>query len=197
MIRVFIKKIVASVILKAVGFELENFEELIAKKHKKYVTVLINHTSNWDGFLSFLTCWIVDARFKILLKNSAFRKKWVSLIFRILGFIPVDRSKKTGLVEILVEEYNKRDEMTFLLAPEGTRRKVETLKTGFYNIATAANIPLLLAGYDYPRKKVICGGFFFPSGDYDSDLKKILEFYETKTIAKFPKNAFIQNLNSK
>ena len=71
----------------------------------------------------------------------------------------------------------------FILAilPEGTRSKVDSWKSGFYHIARGAGVPVLLAYLDYPSKTGGIGPLISLTGDPQTDLAKIAEFYSTKT----------------
>ncbi len=54
----------------------------------------------------------------------------------------------------------------FALSPEGTRSRSEKWKSGFYRIAVAAEVPILIIAFDYSRKVVRLGPLFRPTGDY-------------------------------
>ena len=63
------------------------------------------------------------------------------------------------------------------MAPEGTRKKVERLKTGFLRIATQTNSKIMLAGIDFSNKTIQLGDFFTPSGDIEKDLESIKDYF--------------------
>jgi 1-acyl-sn-glycerol-3-phosphate acyltransferase len=77
--------------------------------------------------------------------------------------------------------------MTLVLAPEGTRKRTDRWKSGFYRIAVAAGVPILLAGLDYSRKVVFFGPLVQPSGDYEKDLARIQSHYDAGMALK-PEN---------
>jgi amidase len=72
--------------------------------------------------------------------------------------------------------------------PEGTRKKVERWKMGFYHIALGAGVPVVLAALDYGHKCVVIGPPFWPTGDEQADLAQILAYYRPFT-PKIPANA--------
>jgi 1-acyl-sn-glycerol-3-phosphate acyltransferase len=76
-----------------------------------------------------------------------------------------------------------------ILSPEGTRKKVERWKMGFYHIALGAGVPIVLGALDYQNRRVFIGPTFVPSGDEAADLEKILAFYRP-FIPKKPEYAF-------
>jgi 1-acyl-sn-glycerol-3-phosphate acyltransferase len=73
-----------------------------------------------------------------------------------LGGTGVDRFSKHGVVEQVVEKFNKANNLFIALSPEGTRKKVDKLRTGFYYIAKKANVPIIMVGLDYSKKETEC-----------------------------------------
>jgi 1-acyl-sn-glycerol-3-phosphate acyltransferase len=63
------------------------------------------------------------------------------------------------------------------IAPEGTRKKVQKWKSGFWQIARAANVPILPVYFHYPEKIVGLGPLFHPGEDLAADMAKLREFY--------------------
>lgn len=96
---------------------------------------------------------------------------------RFMGGIPVERSKKTGLVQQIIDRFNESDDLFIALSPEGTRGKVTQWKSGFYHVANGAEVPIAMGYLDYDRKVGGFGPLFVPSGDYDKDLIKLQDFY--------------------
>ena len=69
------------------------------------------------------------------------------------------------------------DRLLIAIAPEGTRGKARCWKTGFYNIANGAGVPISLGFLDYARKVGGVGMTIMPTGDYDADMETIKAFY--------------------
>lgn len=145
---------------------------------KKAVWVGTPHYSNWD----FVACLGGRAELKIdigfLAKSQLFT--WYSgWLFRAMGCYPVHRNKSSNLVDTVVAMFNGHDTLHIAITPEGTRKDVDRLKTGFYRIALQANVPLILIGFDYPRKAVVVSEPIYLKGDYPADMKTIYDFYLT------------------
>ena len=144
---------------------------------KKYVVAVGPHTSNWDFLLA------VAARSVLLMENAKYMGKHVLFkppygwIFRALGGIPVDRTKHTNMVDQMAEEFRKRESLILALAPEGTRKKVKKLKTGFYYIAKAAEVPIVCAGFDYVKREIVIGNPFYPTENVEDDIIEISKFF--------------------
>lgn len=80
------------------------------------------------------------------------------------------------MVDQIVEIFNSREEFNITISPEGTRKYNLHWKTGFYQIALKANIPIQMVGFDYQRRIVELAEPFFPSGNIDADLEMMKSF---------------------
>jgi 1-acyl-sn-glycerol-3-phosphate acyltransferase len=94
-----------------------------------------------------------------------------------MGGSPVDRFAKLGMVDQAVALFDADDDFILGLAPEGTRKRVDTLRTGFYHIAKKARVPIIPIGLDYENKKLVIGDAFFCSDDEAADMKKVIAFF--------------------
>jgi 1-acyl-sn-glycerol-3-phosphate acyltransferase len=98
-------------------------------------------------------------------------------MFRWLGGYPADRKNKSNLVDSIVDIYNEKESFVAVLAPEGTRKDVHELRTGFYFIAIKANLPIIMIGFDFVNKEIKISQPFYPSGDFNVDKKVIAEYF--------------------
>jgi len=153
---------------------------------KKYVVIAAPHTSNWDFPLGILTQWALNLNVKWIGKHTLFRWPY-GWFFRALGGTPVYRHQNLNLSQQLAALFEKTDRMVLALAPEGTRKKTDHWKTGFYHIAVAAQVPIVMAYLDFGHKQVGIGGAFMPSGDIQADFEIIREFFKHRH-GKFPEN---------
>jgi 1-acyl-sn-glycerol-3-phosphate acyltransferase len=147
----------------------------------KLVVLAAPHTSNWDGVLAVLTILALELRIGLFVKHTAFNNPFIGRILRRVDAIAIDRSAPGGVVSQTVEAFRTRPALVIGLAPEGTRRRVEKWKRGFYLIAQEARVPMVCAYIDYARKVVGSGAVVQPSGDYARDLEAIQAFYRTIT----------------
>ena len=167
------KKIVSKLILHLIGWKVVSDIPTL----KKYVIIVAPHTSNWDFIIGRCFGYMLEIEAKYLGKSQLFRFPY-GWIFRLLGGIPVDRSKHNNLVAYAVELFKFSEGLVLGLAPEGSRSRVEKWKLGFYHIAVCANIPIALAYLDYAKKEAGIGEMFQPSGEIQKDLQKIEDFYK-------------------
>ncbi len=144
---------------------------------KKLVIAIAPHTSNWDFIIGLAARSILrlnNAHF--LGKSQLFRPPY-GWIFRMLGGYPIDRTKREDMVNQAARYFTEHDEFMLALAPEGTRKKVERLKTGFYFIAKKAGVPIVPVGFDFRKKEVVVGAPLTPSDDMEADFEKLHRFY--------------------
>ena len=116
-------------------------------------------------------------------------------LFVKMGGIPVKRNTSNNMVKQVVELFNQSDNLVIALSPEGTRKKTERLRTGFYHIAAEAKIPIVMAAMDYKEKKLIVSSPFYTTNDEVADFHFIIDFF-SKAEGKFPENGFAHLKNS-
>jgi len=136
----------------------------------KFVVIVWPHTANFDFFIGVIFSRAYPMPFPhFFAKKSAFRGI-LGPIMRWVGGVPVDRSRSTNFVDQVAEEFARHDHFVIAITPEGTRSKTAYWKSGFYYIALAAKVPIVMATIDYPTKFITYGKWFMPSGDMDADL---------------------------
>ena len=140
------------------------------------VVIAAPHTSNWDGLWALAYKVAVGLDVHFFAKHSLF---WFPLgaLLRVLGGVPLDRSKARSAVALAVDMFASEEQFYFGLAPEGTRAYRDAWKSGFYRIALAADVPVFLGSIDYGKKQVGIGGRLDLTGDQEADLQKCAEFY--------------------
>ena len=122
------------------------------------------------------TAYVMRVRISWFGKHTVFIPPW-GWLMRMLGGIPVDRRAPHSLVTQMAERFRTSDDLVLAVPPEGTRRKVDLWKSGFYHIASQSGVPIGLAYLDYPRKLSGLGMFVMPSGNITEDMNKIRDFY--------------------
>ena len=145
-------------------------------KDERVILVVGPHTSNWDFMVAMSAVLSWDINIHWLDKHSLF-KKGVRRILKSLGGIPVNRANPEELMNEIYAITAQYQGFIIGMAPEGTRKKVERLKTGFLRIATQTNSKIMLAGIDFSNKTIQLGDFFTPSGDIEKDLTSIKDYF--------------------
>lgn len=145
---------------------------------KKYICAVAPHTSNWDFVVGVAARSILRIHNAKFLGKSQLFKKPYGWIFRGIGGIPVYRDKSHDMVDQVAAVIKKSDDFILAIAPEGTRKKVTKLRTGFWYIAHAASIPIVPVGLDYGKKEVVIGPLLYPT-DLDKDMNTLTAFYRS------------------
>jgi hypothetical protein len=107
---------------------------------------------------------------------------------RALGGVPVNRRERTGFVERVAEEFRRRENFHLIIATEGTRRLQAGWKSGFYRIALAAKVPVIMAVVDYGKREAGLLASIELTGDESADMARIATCYEGRR-GYHPENA--------
>lgn len=154
----------------------------------KFVVIGAHHTSNWDFVLFIAAKFILRLNARWFGKHSIFRWPFGALM-RHWGGIPIRRHLKLNTVEQAIEAFAEHRQFILVLSPEGTRRKVERWRSGFYHIAWGAGVPIVPAALDFQHRRIVIGEPFQPTGNEEADLRQLLAFYRPY-VPKNPDYAF-------
>jgi 1-acyl-sn-glycerol-3-phosphate acyltransferase len=152
------------------------------------VVIVIPHTHWLDFFLGLLIRKVIKEEINYIGKKSLFKPPF-GWFFRWTGGAPVDRSKSSNTVDNIVQIFKERKVFRLALAPEGTRKKVTQLRTGFYHIAQKANVPIVMVAFDFGKKEIKIGEPLLVTDDQESDFAQIHDFY-TGVKGKIPAYSF-------
>ena len=161
----------------------------IDKNIKKCILMVVPHTSWHDFYLGIFTRGITGIPMHYIGKKELFKFPF-GWYFKWMGGKPLDRSGNLNKVDSIAMTFEKYDELRLAIAPEGTRKQVNELKTGFYYIALKANVPIIPVAFDFGNKVVRIGKPFIPTGNYEQDLKIILPHFKD-IKGKVPENSFV------
>ncbi len=150
--------------------------------------MVLTHTSWYDFFLGLFTRGILGLDMHWVGKKELFRFPF-GYFFRWMGGTPLDRTGGLNRVEAIAQIFEQKEVFRMAISPEGTRKKVTELKSGFYFIALQAGVPIIPLAFDFKTRSVIFGNPFVPTGDYTQDLAKLLPFF-IGVEGKVPQNSF-------
>ncbi len=170
--------------LKLMGWRIEG--EL--PRLDKFVAIGAHHTSNWDFVIFIALKFVLRLNARWFGKHSIFRWPFGGLM-RSWGGIPIQRHLSLNMVEQAIQGFRDNREFILVLSPEGTRRKVERWKMGFYHIAQGAGVPIVPGALDFANRRVVIGAPFQPTGDAEADLQALLAFFRPY-VPKKPEYAF-------
>jgi 1-acyl-sn-glycerol-3-phosphate acyltransferase len=159
-------------LLRAMGWRIAGEVPDLAK----LVIAVAPHTSNWDFVIGASAMFALDLRITFISKHTLFRRPFAGIL-RWMGAIPVDRSSSHGVVAESVAAFAQVDRRVLVIAPEGTRKRVERFRTGFLHIARGARVPVLLAALDYEARCVRFGPLVHPGEDVDAERERIEGYF--------------------
>lgn len=149
---------------------------------QRCVMIAAPHTSNWDIIFALGAFYEMKIPVKFTIK-----KEWFSFPFKTLmkalGGIPIDRSpKKPGdprpsMVEAMANIFAQNDKIAVMVTPEGTRKRNENWKTGFWYTAKLAGVPICLGYLNYAKKEAGVGKVIYPN-NLEEDMAAIMAFYK-------------------
>ncbi|MFY2762676.1 lysophospholipid acyltransferase family protein [Arenimonas sp. MALMAid1274] len=142
----------------------------------RLVVIAAPHSSGWDAVWGLAAKLAMGVDITFIAKAELFRGP-LGWLLRRFGGRPVDRSAPGGIVDQTAAQIREAPRMWFVLAPEGTRRRVEHWKTGFWKIARRAQVPVFCAWFHYPDRTIGLGPLLETSDDYDADMARIRALY--------------------
>ncbi|TSE05759.1 acyltransferase [Aquimarina algiphila] len=155
---------------------------------KKCIVIVVPHTSWHDFYIGLLIRQLAGIKISFLGKKELF--KWpIGWYLRKVGGISLDRTPGQNKVEAIAEIFKKKEELRLTIAPEGTRKKVKEWKTGFYHIAKAAKVPIIMVAFDFGRKQCVISDPYYPGSNIDEDFKNMYQFFKG-VKGKVPKYSF-------
>ncbi len=165
-------------LLRMFGWRVE-FEGMPAKQG---VLIAYPHTSNWDFIVLVLAKWSVGLQLSFWAKHSLFHIPLFGRWLRWIGGIPVLRNAPRGVVGQAIDKLAQAkasDSYFWLgLSPEGTRKKTAAWRSGFYQTALQAKVPLALVKIDFGQRRVVATGFMELSGDTSADMARIARYFD-------------------
>lgn len=180
-------------IYKWIFFQLMGWKIIgeIDEKIAKCILMVVPHTSWHDFYLGIFTRGITGIEMNWLGKKELFGFPF-GWYFRYMGGAPLDRKGSLNKVDVIAEFFSKRKIFRLAIAPEGTRKKVKELKTGFYYIAMKANVPIIPVAFDFGKKEVRLGKPFQATGDVEKDINTLVSHF-SGAIGKRPEYSFDAN----
>ena len=185
-------RLIFALLFKLSGFRIEN---QFPEASQRCVMVAGPHTSNWD-----LVYTVAAFRQMKIPLYFTIKKEWMRFPFRYfikpLGGIAIDRSPqkagepRKGTVEAMAQLFEKHEHMALVVTIEGTRKKVDQIKTGFYHVARQANVPIVFGFLDYGKRIAGVGKSIDPNRPYEEVQREMYSFFGRIT-PKFPEmNSF-------
>lgn len=173
------KKIYRFIFFRIMGWRING---AIDDSLTKCIMIVVPHTSWVDFFIGVLARGAIGQEMHYVAKKELFVFPFGGW-FRWMGGAPIDRSKNQNTVDAIAALFKSRKVFRLAIAPEGTRKKVDKWKTGFYYIALKADVPVIAVAFDYGNKTVALAPPYFLKGDIEKDITTLEAYY--KGVAGF------------
>ena len=151
---------------------------------KKSVVIFAPHTSFWDAVFGKLYLKNIGVRHKFLSKKELFKFP-LNILMHTYGSIPVSSGR--NFILQITEIINSNKEIHIVLSPEGTRRKVTKWKKGFYYMAEAAHVPIVVGYIDYKKKEIGIKEVIRDTSNMKETMTEICNIYKNVN-AKYPED---------
>lgn len=164
-------------IVKLFGWKFDMPDEKKLRRLHHCVLIEAPHTSIYDFLLGAASVWQMGLNARVFIKKEFFVFP-LRHFLKWSGALPIDRGNRSNhMIDKAVEAFAKNDDMTIIITPEGTRKKVKRFKRGFYEIAIQSNVPVAVTYINYKTRRMGVGPLIEPTGDFDADMCRILDFY--------------------
>ncbi len=174
---IMLKKFIGDAAFKVSGWTYKVEENVLEDKQ---IIVGFEHRAKMEAVLSIALFQIYDLKIHTLIKKELFKGPFKPLLDAV-GGIPVDRKSSKDIVSQMVELFEKNDKFNLVIAPEATRAKNgeerRPIRTGFWHIAKAANVPIVLMYADSKNKRGGILGKIYPT-EINHDLALLKQLYK-------------------
>lgn len=168
------------------GWKLNN-SRINLNELQKTVMIAAPHTTNWDLPFSLAAFWLMRIDVKYFIKD-VYTNSWFGWVFKWTGAVGVSRKNaKNNLVQASIDFLSSAEKIVLLVPAEGTRKRVEKWKSGFYHIAKGAQVPVSLGYLDYAKKEAGILDVFPLTNNWEADMAHIQAAYKPIT-GKYPEN---------
>lgn len=162
---------------KLLGWQIVGNTTFSKNTVKKAVIIAVPHTSWHDFYIGVLLRAVTQIKTNFIGKKELFVFP-LGYFFKMLGGRPINREANENKVDSIAKLFKENNEFRITLAPEGTRKKVEEWRTGFYYIAKKANVPIIMFTLDFENKQNRISEPFYPTHDIKADFDYMYNFYK-------------------
>ncbi|WP_250437222.1 1-acyl-sn-glycerol-3-phosphate acyltransferase [Hanstruepera flava] len=171
------RRLAKFIYFKLLGWKVVGNTNMSQDTIKKAVLIAVPHTSWHDFYIGLLLRQVIGVKANFIGKKELFVGPF-GWYLKSIGGAPVDRSSNENKVEAIAKLFQERDEFRLALAPEGTRKKVDKWRTGFYYIAKTAKVPIIMFTLDFGKKQNKISEPFYPTNNMEADFAFMKKFYE-------------------
>lgn len=146
-----IKRYIATFLLKSIlGWDIDkSYDEYESLRKGKHI-ITYAHTSDYEMIIGCLLAHAYNFPIITIAKDELGRIPVISKLFSILSeMIFIDKKSSMNATELIANDLRAKTSFVLLIAPEGTRNRVEEIKSGFYHIALETNSDIYHIAIDF------------------------------------------------
>jgi len=123
------------------------------------IIIISSHTSIYDFFIGviFYYAYLNSKYDTYILMKKDFElvcNPIISFLDKKIKLISVENNNKNGLTETICNELKNKTNYILYIAPEGTRKCTDTIKSGYWRIAKNLDIDVIYIGIDFLKKTI-------------------------------------------
>ena len=145
---------------------------------KKCIIIAAPHTHWSDFFIAIFARSLFDNKNVYFIGKKELFTFPLKYFMNWLGGMPVNRNSNSNSVDSIADLFNQNESFILALSPEGTRKKVDKWKTGFYYIAKKTKVPIVSAALDFGNKKILISKPYHLTNDIEKDMINLQSFFE-------------------
>jgi hypothetical protein len=151
-----LSRFAANVILtKLLGWKIDkSYDDYkILRKGKHVLTY--THTSEYEIAIACLLAYAYDLPIVTVAKDEMGKIPIISKLLSVLtDMIFIDKKNNISTTDFVAKELKDKNDFVLLISPEGSRKKVDDIKSGFYNIANESNSDIYHIAVDFENHTI-------------------------------------------
>jgi len=150
----------------------------IPRQTCRLLLVFLPHTSNWDFVIGCLFIRAENIDITIFGKDQFYIFP-LTYCYDFFGVVPIKRHQKDNFVAQAASLYDNGAMLWTAMAPEGTRSRMDQLKSGYYYFAKKADIPIAVVGPDFVSKTLTITSPRKVMATFEEDAQRLTDFSKT------------------
>ena len=156
--------------------------------------IIGSHTSIYDFIIGiiFYYGYLHKRYVTFILMKKDFERIVSPLLYFInnkVKFISVDKNKNNSITKNLTEKLKDENNYIIFIAPEGTRKCIENIKSGYWYISKSLNAYITYLGIDFYNKIIILEDSRLPYDSFDDEIDAFIKSCK-KYVPMYPERCF-------
>lgn len=181
-----IKRLVCYVLLYGIlGWRHNRTSESLEQYKKGKYILIYAHTSWLDGLIGYMFGTIHGIPIIGSTKKETQNVPILGWVMKnLIDVVFIDRDKNMGTVNTISDSLKELDNYVFIISPEGSRKKVNDIRSGFFNIARNTEASLVISRLNYVNQTIelekIASSAQISTTTYENIKSKVIESMSTE-----------------